>query len=42
MAEIALNQRLDSTTTQLELNTHLPKHLQLSEEVIRDAISDYS
>ena len=42
MAEIALNQRLDSTTTQLELNTHLPKHLQLSEEVIRDEISDYS
>ncbi len=42
MAEIALNQRLDSTTTLLELNTHLPKHLQLGEEVIQDAISDYS
>ena len=41
MAEKALNQKQDSTTTMLELNTHLPKHLQLSEDLIKNAISEY-
>ena len=36
----ALNQRKESTTTILELNTHLPKHLQLTEEEIRKATDD--
>ena len=40
MAEKALNQKQDSTTTMLELNTHLPKHLQLSEDLIKGAISE--
>ena len=39
MAEKALNQKQDSTTTMLELNTHLPKHLQLSEDLIKNAIA---
>jgi len=41
MAEKALNQKQDSTTTMLELNTHLPKHLQLSEDLIKNAISEH-
>ena len=40
-AEKALNQKQDSTTTMLELNTHLPKHLQLSEDLIKNAISEH-
>lgn len=41
MAEKALNQKQDSTTTMLELNTHLPKHLQLSENLIKNATSEH-
>lgn len=39
-AGIALNNRKESTTTLLELNTHLPKHLQLTEEEIRIATTE--
>ena len=39
-AEEALNLRKESTTTFLELNTHLPKHLQLTEEEIKRATTD--
>ena len=41
MAEKALNQKQDSTNTMLELNTNLPKHLQLSEDLIKTAISEH-
>lgn len=40
-AEKALNQKQDSTTTMLELNAHLPKHLQLSEDLIKNVISEH-
>lgn len=39
-ASKALNDRKESTTTLLELNTHLPKHLQLTEEQIRRATAE--
>jgi low affinity Fe/Cu permease len=42
LAKDAINQKQESTTTLIELNSHLPKHLQLSEKVIKDAISDYA
>lgn len=41
LAEKALNQKQDSTTTMLELNTHLPKHLQLSENLIKTVTSEH-
>lgn len=41
MADESLNQKQESTTTMLELNDHLPKHLQLSEDLIRKATLDY-
>lgn len=39
-ASKALNDRKESTTTLLELNTHLPEHLQLTEEQIRRATAE--